>query len=94
MPHRRIPYYLRWIRKAYEIAGPSPQEPLSSETETQTIRHLQQDCEKRQVNQARRALSFIDIFLPQQTTWTQKVNRKTALTTHSGAALWKKPEAP
>jgi hypothetical protein len=63
IPHRRIPHYLRWIRKAYEIAGASPQKPLSSETETQTIRHLQQNYEKWQVNQARRALQLYRYFL-------------------------------
>jgi hypothetical protein len=63
IPHRRIPYYLRWISKAYEIAGASLQDPLPSETETQAIRHLQQDYEKWQVNQARRALQLYRYFL-------------------------------
>ena len=34
VPRRRVPHYLRWVRRAYEIAGQPLDAPLSAEAET------------------------------------------------------------
>ena len=56
VPPRRIPHYLRWVRRACEMVDGSFQNPLSSEDVTQVTRRLPQNHETWQVNQARRAL--------------------------------------
>lgn len=63
VPPRRIPHYLRWVRRAYDMVDASLQAPLPSEDMTRVTRRLQQNHEKWQVNQARRALQLYRYFL-------------------------------
>lgn len=56
VPERNAPYYVGWIRQAYEHAQRSPDELLPPELEQEALTKLQQQCEDWQVRQARHAL--------------------------------------
>ncbi len=66
VPERNVPYYMRWVLRAYELVQWPVGKPLSSEAEQQALSKLQQQCEDWQVRQARHALRLYRYFLSSQ----------------------------
>jgi len=59
----RAPYYVGWVRQAYEIAGEKLTVPLSRDDEQETLQELQGRCQSWHINQARHALRLYRYFL-------------------------------